>query len=67
MVVYVLDECPVSDTISVMDSKIASKTTMIITVSNVCTSEVLRTEPQHDVSLHAPLCFFFISFQVLRG
>lgn len=67
MVVYVLDECPVSDTISVMDSKTASKTTMIITVSNVCTSEVLRTEPQHDVSLHAPLCFFFISFQVLRG
>lgn len=67
MVVYVLDECPVSDTISVMDSKMASKTTMIITVSNVCTSEVLRTEPQHDVSLHAPLCFFFISFQVLRG
>lgn len=67
MVVYVLDECPVSDTISVMDSKIASKTTMIITVSNVCTSEVLRTEPQHDVPLHAPLCFFFISFQVLRG
>lgn len=37
MVVYVLDECPVSDTISVMDSKIASKTTMIITVSNVST------------------------------
>lgn len=67
MVVYVLDECPVSDTISVMDSKTASKTTMIITVSNVCTSEVLRTEPQHDVPLHAPLCFFFISFQVLRG
>lgn len=67
MVVYVLDECPVSDTISVMDSKIASKTTMIITVSNVCTSEVLRTEPHHDVPLHAPLCFFFISFQVLRG
>lgn len=67
MVVYVLDECPVSDTISVMDSKMASKTTMIITVSNVCTSEVLRTEPQHDVPLHAPLCFFFISFQVLRG
>lgn len=58
MVVYVLDECPVSDTISVMDSKIASKTTMIITVSYVCTSEVLRTEPQHDVPLHAPLCFF---------
>lgn len=67
MVVYVLDECPVSDTISVIDSKTASKTTMIITVSNVCTSEVLRTEPQHDVPLHAPLCFFFISFQVLRG
>lgn len=67
MVVYVLDECPVSDTISVMDSKMASKTTMIITVSNVCTSEVLRTEPQYDVPLHAPLCFFFISFQVLRG
>lgn len=61
MVVYVLDECPVSDTISVIDSKtarVASKTTMIITVSNVCTSEVLRTEPQHDVPLHAPLCFF---------
>lgn len=37
MVVYVLDECPVSDTISVIDSKTASKTTMIITVSNVST------------------------------
>ena len=70
MVVYVRDECPVYDTISVIDSKtarVASKTTTITTVSNVCTSKVLRTEPQHDVPLHAPLCFFFLSFQVLRG
>lgn len=45
MVVYVLDERPVYDTISVIDShtaRVASpKTRMIITVSNVCRGEVL--------------------------